>query len=318
MKNKNKKTPLPSSSKTSTPLARKRHKRVPFSRIALYIFLIFFAFFFLYPMVFVVINSFRPNSAIVNSPMGIFALSDWSTYSKTLSEATGEPSPSLLKLFFSNYVQAWSVMDFPFAFFNTLLITVFGVAGILLISSLAAYILSRTPSRLSYLLYIFFAFSLVIPFQIIMVPIAVLANDLHLMNTPGIILIYWGVGCPTAIFIIHGFIKSIPKELEESAAIDGAGRFYIFFNIIFPLLKTILVSVAIIDVLWIWNDFLLPLIVIREGTIQLAQMRFNGQFMIEYAPMCASLTISSIPIILFYLFLQKYIIRGIAAGAVKG
>ena len=118
--------------------------------------------------------------------------------------------------------------------------------------------------------------------------------------------------------MFHGFIKSVPKELEESAAIDGAGRFYIFFRIVFPLIKTIIATIAVIDALWIWNDYLLPMIVAKQGTIQLAQMRFNGQFMKDYGPMCASLTISSIPIILFYLSLQKYIIKGIAAGAVKG
>lgn len=129
---------------------------------------------------------------------------------------------------------------------------------------------------------------------------------------------YWGLGCPTAIFMFHGFVKSVPRELEESAAIDGAGRFYTFFVIVLPLLRTIIATIAVIDALWLWNDFLLPLLVVREGTIQLAQMRFNGQFLKDYGAMTASLTISSLPIILFYLFLQKYIIKGIAAGAVKG
>ena len=160
--------------------------------------------------------------------------------------------------------------------------------------------------------------ALVIPFQIIMVPVGVLAADLHLMSVPGIIPMYWGLGCPTAIFMFHGFVKSIPKELEESASIDGAGKFKTFFVIILPMMKTIIATIAVIDALWLWNDFLLPLIVIKDGTIQLAQMRFNGQFLKEYGPMTASLTISSIPIIAFYLFLQKYIIKGIAAGAVKG
>ena len=197
-------------------------------------------------------------------------------------------------------------------------VTVFGTAGIILTSAMCAYGLARAETKLGMILYVFFSFSLVIPFQIIMVPIGVLASDFHLMSVPGLVPMYWGLGCPTAIFMFHGFIKSVPRELEESAAIDGANRFYIFFKIVFPLLKTIIATIAVIDALWIWNDFLLPLIVAKEGTIQLAQMRFNGQFMKEYGPMCASLTISSIPIIAFYLSLQKYIIKGIAAGAVKG
>lgn len=270
-------------------------RRQKISNAVLTLVLAIFAVFFFYPMLFVVINSFRPDADIILNPAGL---------------------PD--KLFFGNYVKAWTAMEFPRVFLNTLFITVFGVAGIILVSSMAAYMLSRNNTKLSWLLYGFFAFSLVIPFQIIMVPVGVLAADLNLMNIRGITLMYWGLGCPTAIFIFHGFIKGVPTEMDESAAIDGAGQFCIFFRIVFPLLKTIIATVAVIDALWLWNDFLLPLIVIKNGTIQLAQMRFNGQFMKEYGPMTASLTISSIPIILFYLFLQKYIIKGIAAGAVKG
>jgi raffinose/stachyose/melibiose transport system permease protein len=217
-----------------------------------------------------------------------------------------------------NYIKAWNEMEFPKVFLNTFLITTAGVVGIIITSSMCAYMLARTPTKTSWIIYSIFTFALVIPFQIIMVPIAVLASDFNLTNTPGIILMYWGLGCPTAIFMFHGFVKSVPRELEESAAIDGAGRFYTFFVIVLPLLKTIIATIAVIDALWIWNDFLLPLLVLREGTIQLAQMRFNGQFLKDYGAMTASLTISSLPIILFYLFLQKYIIKGIAAGAVKG
>lgn len=272
-----------------------RLRKSNFRMSALTTALIVFAVFFIYPMIFVVINSFRPNADIILNPIGV-----------------------ALRPFFGNYAQAWKEMQFPRVFVNTLLVTALGTGGIILTSAMCAYGLARSDSKISWLIYGAFAFSLVIPFQIIMVPIGVLAADLHLMNIPGIIPMYWGLGCPTAIFMFHGFIKSVPKELEESAAIDGAGKFYIFFRIVFPLIKTIVATVAVIDALWIWNDFLLPLIVVKQGTIQLAQMRFNGQFMKEYGPMCASLTISSIPIIVFYLSLQKYIIKGIAAGAVKG
>ncbi len=219
---------------------------------------------------------------------------------------------------FDNYFSAWREMQFPNVFLNTLLITVIGTAGIVLTSSMCAYGLARSDSKLSWILYGFFAFSLVIPFQIIMVPIGILAADLKMMNVPGIIIMYWGLGCPTAIFMIHGFIKGVPKELEESAAIDGAGRFYIFFRIVFPLIKTIVATVIVIDALWLWNDFLLPLIVIKKGTIQLAQMNFRGISTSDYGKICASLTLSSIPMIALYIVLQKYIIKGIAAGAVKG
>ena len=264
-------------------------------KVVLGVSLVVFAVFFIYPLFFVVVNSFRPNADIIIKP-------------------TGLP----VKMFLGNYVQAWKEMQFPRVFLNTLMVTVLGTGGIIITSAMCAYGLVRSEWKISSVLYAFFAFSLVIPFQIIMVPIGVLAADLHLMSVPGLIPMYWGLGCPTAIFMFHGFIKSVPKELEESAAIDGAEKFYIFFRIVLPLIKTIIATVAVIDALWIWNDFLLPLIVAKQGTIQLAQMRFNGQFMKDYGPMCASLTISSIPIIAFYLALQKYIIKGIAAGAVKG
>jgi len=146
----------------------------------------------------------------------------------------------------------------------------------------------------------------------------VLAADLHLTNLQGIILLYWGLGAPTAIFMYHGFVKGVPRELEESAAMDGAGQFYIFFKIVFPLLTPITASIVILDALWIWNDFLLPLVIVKNGTLQLEQMAFHGQFLKEYGPMTASLVLSALPIVIFYLFLQKYIIKGIAAGAVKG
>ncbi len=256
--------------------------------------LILFAFFFIYPMIFVFINSFRPNAEIIMNPLGF------------------------TKPTFENYVRAWKVMEFHKVFFNTLMITVFGLAGIIITSSMAAYMLQRTNTKLSWILYGFFAFYLVIPFQIIMVPVSVLAADLNLTNNLGIIIMYWGLGCPTAIFMFHGFVSGIPKELEESASIDGAGKFQTFFRIILPMMKGIIATVAVIDALWIWNDYLLPMLIIKDGTIQLAQMKLNGQFLKEYGPLCASLTISSIPMILFYLFLQKYIIKGIAAGAVKG
>lgn len=262
---------------------------------ALTVTLIVCALFFIYPMCFVVINSFRSTNDIIMNPAG------WP-----------------VRLFFENYAQAWKEMQFPKVFLNTLIITVFGTCGIIITSAMCAYGLARSSAKISWVLYGFFAFYLVIPFQIIMVPIGELSSDLHLMNIPGIILMYWGLGCPTAIFMFHGFIKSVPRELEESAAIDGAGKFYIFFKIVLPLIKTIIATIAVIDALWIWNDFLLPLIVIKQGTIQLAQQAFKGLSINKYGPMCASLTISSIPIIIFYLSLQKYIIKGIAAGAVKG
>lgn len=273
----------------------KHSKQLNSSKKMIFFAVIIFSLFFFYPMLYVIINSFRESSEITRNP-------------------TGFPN----SFYFGNYIKAWNEMEFPKVFLNTFIITVTGVGGIIISSAMCAYMLARTNTKLSWILYSIFSFALVIPFQIIMVPIAVLASDFNLTSIAGIIPMYWGLGCPIAIFMFHGFVKGVPRELEESAAIDGAGRFYTFFVIVLPLLKTIIATIAVIDALWIWNDFLLPLLVVREGTIQLAQMRFNGQFLKDYGAMTASLTISSLPIVIFYLFLQKYIIKGIAAGAVKG
>ncbi|HOV13515.1 MAG TPA: carbohydrate ABC transporter permease, partial [Spirochaetota bacterium] len=157
------------------------------------------------------------------------------------------------------------------------------------------------------------------PFQTIMIPLVVTAKTLNLKNIFGIIPIYIGLGAPLAIFMYHGFIKGIPLDLEESAAIDGAGPFRIFFTIVLPLLTPITATITILDVLWVWNDFLLPLILLpKQTTIQLAQYSFFGQFKTEFGKALASLVLSSSPIVLFYLFMQKYIIKGIMSGAIKG
>jgi raffinose/stachyose/melibiose transport system permease protein len=253
------------------------------------------ALIFLYPALFVAISAFKPDADIILNPMAL-----------------------PLGLYLENFAKAWRVMEFPRTLLNTFLITAFGVGGIILISSPAAYMLARTGTRYSWILYGVFAFALGIPFQIVMVPIAVLASDLSLTNLPGIVPLYWGLGAPMAVFMYHGFVKGIPKEMEESASIDGAEPFYIFFRVIFPLLKPITSTIAILDALWIWNDFLLPLLIVKKGTLQLEQMKFYGQFLKEYGPMTASLVLSAAPIVAFYLALQKYIIKGVAAGAVKG
>ena len=258
-------------------------------------FMILFAILYIYPAFFVLMSALKPDAEILLKPLALPA-----------------------HLYLNNFAKAWKAMEFPRVVATTFMVTSLGVAGIILTSSMAAWMLARTGKRYSWLIYSLFAFALVIPFQIIMVPLAVLASDLGLTKPVGIIALYWGLGAPMAVFMYHGFVKSVPRELEESAAIDGAGTSYIFFRIVFPLLKPITATIAILDALWIWNDFLLPLLVIKQGTLQLAQMQFYGQFLKEYGPLTASLVLSATPIILFYLALQKYIIKGIAAGAVKG
>lgn len=270
-------------------------RRRPWPLVLFEALLVVAALLYLYPVIFVLNNAVKPEAEI------------------TLHPVSPPREPTL-----ANFAKAWTAMEFPRALANTFLVTALGVGGIIVASSAAAWTLARTAGRLSWLLYLLFAFALVIPFQIVMVPIVVLATDLRLSSIPGIIPMYWGLGVPMAVFLYHGFVKGVPRELEEAAGIDGAGRLYTFTRIVFPLLQPITATVAIIDALWIWNDFLLPLVVVRKGTLQLAQMQFYGMFLKEYGAAAASLILSAAPIVAFYLALQKYIIKGIAAGAVKG
>lgn len=223
--------------------------------------------------------------------------------------------------FIKNYGNSWRLTKFPVVFFNTLIITIFSVAGIILISSMAAYALVRTETKLSWIVFLFFTFAMVVPFQVIMFPLVKVARTLGAAGSiPGIILIYMAVGCPMAIFMYHGFIKGIPIELEESAALDGAGRFKTFFAVILPLLTPITSTIAILDVLWIWNDFLLPLIILTKKvvTVQLAQYYTRGAYSRDFGMELASLVLAVFPVIIFYIFMQRYIIKGVIAGAVKG
>ncbi|MCX7025775.1 MAG: carbohydrate ABC transporter permease [Spirochaetes bacterium] len=255
---------------------------------------------FIYPAIYVVINAFKSTSEIQMNPAG-------------LPKAAS----------FANFLRVWSAegsggINFLHALVNTILLTLGAVTGVILFSSMAAYILVRTKSRTSTSLYFMFAFFLVIPFQTIMVSLVVLATDLGFTNVFGLIVMYIGLGAPTAVFMFHGFIKGVPLSLEESAAIDGAGTFRIFFQIVFPLLTPITATIGILDVLWVWNDFLLPFIILRKGTLVLFQFNFFGTFTKDYGALTASLVMSATPVVILYLSLQRYIIKGIAAGAVKG
>ncbi len=258
-------------------------------------------------------------------------------FAKTLGgEVQGDSKVSFKSTFtLDNFPKAWEQTRFPWVLLNTFIITIFSVLGVVIISSTASYMLVRTTGkRTGWLFYSLFTFALVIPFQVIMVPLVVQSVDMGLtsmgklvrnpqelsmiLKSLGIVPMYWGLGVPTAVFMYHGFIKGVPLALEESAYLDGASVYQVFWKIVFPMLTPITATVVILDVLWIWNDFLLPLIIIQEGTLQLAQFRFFGMFFRDYGPAMASLVLSASPVLLFYLALQRFIIKGISAGAVKG
>lgn len=223
---------------------------------------------------------------------------------------------------FDNYVKAWEIMKFPKVFMNSLWITVVSNLGLVVISSMAAYRLVRRPSKFNNLIFLAFVAAMVIPFQSIMIPLVRVASELNLMDSrTGLIICYFGFGVSLNVFLYHGFIKSIPKEIEESATVDGCTPYGVFWRIIFPLLKPMSVTVILLNSLWIWNDFLLPLLVLNSPdlrTIPLATFAFFGQYTKQWDLALAALVLGVIPIVIFFLSMQKYIIEGITAGSVKG
>ena len=224
------------------------------------------------------------------------------------------------QLSFQNYTKAFKEMDYVKAFMNSFAITCISTALIIFISSMAAWVLVRYKTRTSKILFLMFAAVQLIPFQCVMLPLVDIMSKLHLMNRPGLVFMYMGFGCAMSIILFHGFIKNIPVELEEAAIIDGCNMVQTFINIVLPLLKGIIATVAVVNVMWIWNDFLLPSLVINKNGMQTLPLRtylFFGQFTKKWDLATASLMLCMIPIVLFYLSCQKYIVKGITAGVGK-
>lgn len=251
-------------------------------------------------------------------PLYITFVNGFKTYNEVLTSTVGLPKV----VQFQNFSVVWKQINFPGVLMNSLIITVLSVAGILLISSAAAYQLVRRPGAISSAIFLLILSALVIPFQTLMVPLVKVARDFGLIDSIfGIIVMYWGFGLPMAVFLYHGFIKTVPRELEEAAQIDGSGVIGVYFRILLPLLKPITSTIAILHSLWIWNDFLLPRIVLSSSqnqTIPLASAVYFGQYTNEWHLGMAALTMAILPIIAFFLFMQRYIIAGITSGAVKG
>ncbi|MED4600739.1 carbohydrate ABC transporter permease [Paenibacillus validus] len=254
---------------------------------------------FLVPFYFVIVNSMK-------------------TFGELLVNSANLPQSFNL----ANYAKVWGIMKFPRVFSNSLIITVVSNLGLVLISSMAAYRLVRHPSRFNNWLFLAFVAAMVIPFQSIMIPLVKVASEVGLMDSRlGLIICYFGFGVSLNVFLYHGFIKSIPKEIEESATVDGCTPYGVFWKIIFPLLKPMSVTIVLLNSLWIWNDFLLPLLVLNNPdlrTIPLATYSFFGQYTKQWDMALAALVLGVIPIIIFFLSMQRFIIEGITAGSVKG
>ena len=256
------------------------------------------------PVLTVVINSFKQNT---------FVKTD------TFALPNAESSAG-----FDNFVKGMTFGNYPFwkSVAYSVFITVFSTALILLFTSMAAWYIARVNSKFCKAMYFLCVFSMVVPFQMVMFTLSKTADRLHL-NTPWTIpIVYLGFGAGLAIFMFVGFVKSIPLEIEESASIDGCGPLRTYFNIVFPMLKPTMISVGILEIMWVWNDYLLPVLVLdinKYRTIPIHIQYLKGSYgTVDLGATMALILLSIIPVIVFYLLCQKHIIKGVAAGAVKG
>lgn len=249
------------------------------------------------PFVLVAINAFKPKMEIIMNPLAWPVMFTW-----------------------DNFDQAIQKMNYFSSLTNSLIITTFSVSALILISSMLAYYLARTKNKLTKVTFLILVASMIVPFQALMIPfMALFAPMVSWNNRASLVFFYMGFGVALSTFLYHGFISNIPQELDEAASMDGAGDFTIFWRIIFPMLRPVTATVAIINALWIWNDFLLPVLVLtpETQTLPLSTYLFYGQYSTEYGQAMAGLLLAVIPIIAFYLVLQRQFISGISSGAVK-
>lgn len=277
------------------------NKRKKFRRAFLFIFLTALSILFLSPIFIVLMNSFKGKFFISETP---FKFPDSETF-----------------VGLENYISGIEKTKFIHATGWSLFITLGSVTAILFFTSMTAWFITRVKSKFNGMLYYIFTLSMIVPFQMVMFTMTKVANVLHLDNPLGIIVIYLGFGSGLSVFMYSGFVKSIPLELEEASMIDGCSPIKTFFLVVLPVLKPITVTVAILNGMWIWNDYLLPYLLIGMDykTIPIAIQYLKGGYgSIDMGAMMAMLVLAIIPIVIFFVTCQKYIIEGIVAGAVKG
>lgn len=253
------------------------------------------------------------------SPLMLVIINAAKDYDEIMKDVLALPAKFSLK----NFITVFKNMNYPKAFFNTAFITFFGVAGVVLLGSMAGYKMARVKTGYSKLCFLFCIMPMMIPFQSFMITLVKIAKNLGMTgHIYGLPVIYWGLGVPMAIFLYQGFCKGIPKELEECAVLDGCNQATLFFRIITPLLKSVTASVIVVNVMWMWNDFLLPLLIIGgtkdSQTLQLSAYKFMGQYKMEWQNIMASALLIILPALVIYLVFQKHIVKGMVAGAVKG
>ncbi|MHC6204088.1 carbohydrate ABC transporter permease [Breznakiellaceae bacterium SP9] len=261
---------------------------------------VFIAIVYIYPVFLMLINSVKPFGEVVSSAISLPKV--WAP---------------------ENYAFVITKMSYLKLFFNTLFITVVGIAGIVFFSSLAAYILQRRKNRFTAFAYLAIIIPMLIPFQTIMITLLKTMTTLGLAgNKLGLGIQYWGFGIPMAAFIYFNFMSTIPRELDESSYMDGAGTFRTYVRIIFPLLQSVTATVIVLDVMWIWNDFLLPLLMVNRSnetkTLVLTAYTFVGQFNTQWHYAMTAMVLTVLPSVIFFIAFQRNIIAGVVAGAVKG
>ena len=270
--------------------------------VGLTVFFSIFSVIYVLPILIVVLNAFKKKAYINRYP---FSMPDEKSF-----------------VGLENFVEGIRKIDFFSAFGYSLFITVASVAVILVCTSMCAWYISRRDSKVTKAMYYLCIFSMVVPFQMVMFTLSKLSDMLKLGNPVGIIIVYLGFGAGLAVFMFCGFVKNIPIEIEEAATIDGCSPLQTFFKVVFPVMKPTYLSVGILETMWIWNDYLLPLLVLnikKYKTIPIAIQYLKGGYgSIDWGAMMAMLVLAIIPIILFYLVCQKYIIEGVIAGAEIG
>ena len=269
----------------------------------IYAVLVFLTIVFLGPIFFILMNSFKERFAISTNPFALPVRELWAGFTSYITGIQGE--------------------GFGWAIVWSFVITILSVATIVFFSSMTAYYITRVKTWWTSALYFIFVFSMVIPFQMVMFPTVVIADRLQLANPLGMVVLYLGFGAGLSVFMFSGFIKSIPLEIEEDAYIDGCSPLTTFFRVVLPMLKPTAITVAILNAMWVWNDYLLPYLVIGLSTpyrtIPVVIQQFIGsQGDRDLGAMMAMLVLAIIPIIVFYMSAQKHIVEGVAAGAVKG
>jgi raffinose/stachyose/melibiose transport system permease protein len=271
--------------------------------IIIFIILILLTLLFIFPIVFVVLNSFKGRLFISTEPFALLT------------------SKSFVGL--QNYIDGIEQTGFFEGMKWSLIITVGSVALIIVCTSMTAYWITRVKCKFSSILYYAFVFSMIVPFQMVMFTMTSLAEKLNMRNPIGMIILYLGFGAGMSVFMFSGFVKAVPLEIEEAAMIDGCSPLQTYFKVVFPILKPTAVTVAILNAMWIWNDYLLPYLIVgltsEYKTIPVRVQYLIGSYgNFDMGVMMGVLVLSILPIVIFYAFCQKFIIEGVVAGAVKG